>query len=101
MKYTIKSLVWQNHTPDGSWFAASPSSPIGYLYIDLDDGLWWAAWDMSLAGTDDLESLKRAGQEHHNQWVKKFLQPEVEPWADRMGGQFTAEEIADAERDGW
>lgn len=100
MGYTIKPLVWikRDH-----WVAETPSLHTGYMTICFEQGKFWANWDMTLPGTTDLDALKHAGQVWHNNWLSQFVELTPEPWEDRMGGQFTQEEIARAERggDGW
>ena len=96
----FKPLVWIKRD---CWVAETPATDLKRITIYLDDGLYWASWDMSLPGTADLDALKRAGQQWHEQWLCQWIEPDYEPWQDRMGGQFTAEEIARATRggEGW
>jgi hypothetical protein len=107
--YTIKPLIWVKRD---IWVADTPASILRHIGIVFEEGLYWASWDPRLPGTTDLEALKRQGQAWHNEWLEQFIHVVMpaeekiahsEPWEDRMGGQFTAEEIARAEhgREGW
>ena len=103
MTFRFTPLKWIKRD---SWVADTPASEFGYITISYEDGKFWASWDLSLPGCTDLEALKLAGQKWHNEWLSEWIElaPAVEePWEDRMGGQFTEEEIARAERggEGW
>jgi hypothetical protein len=103
MTCRFKPLNWIKRD---SWFADTPASEFDYIAICYEDGKYWASWDLSLPGTTDLEALKLAAQVWHNEWLSEWIETTptaVEPWEDRMGGQFTQEEIARAERggEGW
>lgn len=96
----FKQLVWVKRD---HWVAETPASPLKYITICYEQGKYWASWDMTLPGCTDLDALKHAGQVWHNNWLKQWVELDPEPWQDRMGGQFTAEEIARSERggEGW
>lgn len=67
---SIKPLEWIQRDV---WIAYTPAFHLGYITIAYEEGKYWANWDCSIPGSDDLDSLFVAGQEYHNAFIQKFL----------------------------
>lgn len=69
----FKPLVWNKVAGDtDDLFTVTAASD--YIYINFEKDLWWASWDLNLTGTTDLESLKKAGQKYHENYLMKFME---------------------------
>ena len=55
----------------------------------------------SLHGVDEVAEYLAAHIKALNDKITKLESKSVEPWEDRMGGQFTQEELLEAERNRW
>ena len=55
----------------------------------------------SLHGVDDVAEYLAAHIKSLNDKITKLESKPVEPWEDRMGGQFTQEELLEAEHNRW
>jgi hypothetical protein len=69
----FKQLNW---LPSGnnSYYAETPALHIKYIYIGYEQGLYWASWDMSIPGYNNLEELKQLGQQFHEDYLKQFFE---------------------------
>lgn len=54
--------------------AYTPASRIGYVSICYEQGLYWAGWDMTLRGVEELDVLKLAAQQFHEQFLMQYVE---------------------------
>lgn len=85
----FKPLKWSYHDDD-RWVAFSPGSNEwgnpGSFSIVFEQGKYWSTWSMSHApegvdlvrGYDTLEELQAIAQQLHNDYVKKFIEENLD-----------------------
>lgn len=75
----FKKLEWVPvYGDERSCCAISPVSIHGstHLYIYFEHEKYWANWDMTLAGTTNLQSLKDHAQQAHEAWLNQWIEIE-------------------------
>ena len=68
--YDIIPLSW---TKRDFWVAETPAARSGYISIALEEGKYWPLWSCDLPGFSTLDEAMAAGQEFHDNFLKKYL----------------------------
>lgn len=68
----IKQLEWQGIDYPIAYNPAAPRR--GEFEIFYEQNKWWAGWDLSIPGMDNLDDLKALAQESHNNFIKGFIE---------------------------